>query len=309
MTSEAPVRLLYVIGSGRSGSTLLDIILGSHPQVGAYGELTNLPTSGWTNDEFCACGARGTVCPFWSEVRARWTDRCGGDVDRYIELKDEFERFRHLPKIALAAEGRSREFTEYAAMTLALYRAIREVSGRDIIVDSSKNPTRGYALARIPELELSFVQLVRDGRGVAWSLKKAYKKDVEAGVQHDIPPRPVARTAAFWSAVNVESEWVRRRVDPGRHLRVRYEDFVTDPRRELRRVGDVLGLDYEGVVDAVERGDIAPAHTIAGNRLRMTGTIKLRLDEAWKEALPPRDLRVFWAIAGWLLRGYGYRWA
>src|SRR5437773_1697066 len=54
--TDRDVRVIYIMGAGRSGSTLLDTILASHPEVVGVGELVNLHSAGWTAKEICACG-------------------------------------------------------------------------------------------------------------------------------------------------------------------------------------------------------------------------------------------------------------
>ncbi len=64
-----PIRVIYVVGAGRSGSTLLDTILGNHEYIESVGELINSPRA-WSNpDEYCACGIQAGVCDFWRQVR------------------------------------------------------------------------------------------------------------------------------------------------------------------------------------------------------------------------------------------------
>jgi hypothetical protein len=62
------IRVVYITGFGRSGSTVLNITLGQHADVIATGELGNLSRRVWHSDEYCSCGARVRSCPFWSAV-------------------------------------------------------------------------------------------------------------------------------------------------------------------------------------------------------------------------------------------------
>src|SRR5215212_3885570 len=102
MHTEPPVKVLKIIGLGRSGSTILDIVLGNHPQIESVGEVMNLIRTGWISQEslrgldpkrlrrpLCTCGKRLDVpnivdapaegCPFWSSVRREWVQRTDAD--------------------------------------------------------------------------------------------------------------------------------------------------------------------------------------------------------------------------------------
>ena len=89
----APVRVVYIMGYGRSGSTVLDTVLGNVDGVESVGELANVARSGWRGEEPCACGRLARDCSFWSSVRRRWEER-GGDLDRYLALQARHETRR-----------------------------------------------------------------------------------------------------------------------------------------------------------------------------------------------------------------------
>jgi hypothetical protein len=296
------------MGLGRSGSTVLDSVLGNHPSLVNLGELRYLANAGWMRNEYCACGERVLDCAFWSQVRERWSRLADGAGPAELwRLQSAIERRRG--RLGLSAEpARPREdFETYGQWTVALFRAIRQTAGRPVLVDSSKIPARALALSRLDGLDVRIVHLVRDGRGVAWSLRKPLPADPEKGVARAIPGRPVLRTALGWCAVNHLAERVARSLGPQRVLRVRYEDFVTDPLRSLGEIGELLGLDLRPLAQRAAQGEaLAIGHTVAGNRLRMAGSLRLRLDETWKEGLSRRDERLFRLVAGRFLRRYGY---
>jgi hypothetical protein len=303
-----PVRVLYVMGYGRSGSTALSALLGGHPQALGAGELTNLVGSGWLADLYCACGERGSRCPFWSSVRRTWARLGGGDdLVGYQALQRRFEPLAHLPWTVAAARRGDAAFRDYGHRTALLFAAVLEVAAASVVVDTSKVPGRAYALARMPGVSLSLVHLVRDVRGVAWSLKKPLERDERQGVQRALPSRPPAATALRWLVTNLACVWIGTRLDQGRPLVLRYEDLARAPAAALAAVGGATGLDYTAVAAAVARGEaVEVGHCIAGNRLRMRGPLRLRLDEEWRRALSPSEQRRVWLFSGGLARRYGY---
>ena len=62
--------LIYVGGSGRSGSTLLDLLLNNSSEVQSLGEVHRLNWYARTDKEPCTCGAPVFECPFWLQVQA-----------------------------------------------------------------------------------------------------------------------------------------------------------------------------------------------------------------------------------------------
>jgi hypothetical protein len=300
------VKVIYIIGAGHSGSTLLDIVLSNHPDIEGVGELTNLVCRGWKLNEYCACGEPGNDCPFWSAVRQEWFGRTGAnDLDSYLALERKFATYSQWKFLRSQRQAPDPDFAEYARRTVGLFEAIQHVSGKSIIVDSSKIPVRGLALTMMPEIDLRIIHLVRDPRGVAWSLKKKKSKDDKAGIAVARQPIPVWRTAVSWCRVNLRSEWVFRQVLAERAVRVRYEEFAAQPQEVLEKIGHIAGCDLRPLASALAEGAVMEVHhPIAGNRMRMGGSIKLRPDTEWMEKLPAQEQRTVQALAGFVMRRY-----
>lgn len=290
---STPLRVLYVMGHSRSGSTILNNLLGCHQQVVATGELANLVERGWNKHLPCSCGEPGDLCPFWKEVRQHWGELAGGeDLPRYVRLQRRFERIRNIPLVLCSLYRGDPLFNEYVRSTTLLFTAVARVAGLDVVVDASKNPVRALALSRAPQIDLTMVHLIRDARGVAWSFNRS--------------SQPVAKTALFWIAITLISSFVSK--FGHKSLLLRYEDLACLPRTALGRIQPLVGLSYDHVSAFVEAGGKIPSvHCIAGNRIRKHGPLKLRLDEEWGLALPLRDKTMVWLLAGWLLRCFGYR--
>ena len=338
---KAPVKVLKITGLGRSGSTILDVVLGNHPQIESVGEAANLIRTGWVGGEslrgigrkrlrrpLCTCGKRLDVpevedapeeaCPFWSRVRREWVERVDprDDIEGYPRLQIDFELKRRwsrygldpLPRLLYERRGLSARFSSYARLTRAFYESVRAASGKRVIADSGKSPVRTFALSMVPGIDLYAVHLVRDGRGVIASLKKTLKKDVQAGIMWDHEGRPMWKTAVRWTVLNLVSEWVCARLGPGRAMRLRYEDFVADPEAALGRIGSLVGLDLADVADAASSGEpLRVGHNIGGNRTKKSGYVTLRPDaREWEGTLSPSEQRLAWALLGWLMRRYGY---
>lgn len=309
--TKRPLRVLYIAGSGRSGSTVLSTILGNDPEVVNLGELERLPDDGWRKNRYCSCGERAGECPFWSDVRRRWADAApGADVDEYLALQERFTARRSIARYLTPGTlgGDGDRFGRYGELTRALLQSILEVSDAGIAVDSTKRPTRALALARIPGIDLRILHLVRDGRGVLWSLKQSHEKNEEEGVERPIRPKPTWRVAGLWTYANLLTEYACSRLGNENSARLRYEHLVEDPSSALGLVGEVANRDLSALgARASSGGSFDVGHAIAGNRVRMQKSISLRADRTWRQRLAGRDRRVFWLLTWFLMRRYGYR--
>ncbi len=245
MTERPRTRLLYISGYGRSGSTLLDIALGQHPRLFGAGEVAAFTRSSWIDNDYCACGAPLQSCPFWGEVVETWSSGHARALEAYRADHQRVESILAPARLArrMAPGWWKRRIAE---PTAALFRTIAERSGCSVVIDSSKLPGRGLALLGNPQLEVFAVHLVRDPRAVVWSMSKKIKRQVEAGVQRELNPKPSLYTALRWMIVNLAAELLMLRAGRGRALRVRYEDFVANPGETLHRILSLLGETADG---------------------------------------------------------------
>jgi hypothetical protein len=316
-------------GLGRSGTTLLERVLGELPHVCAVGEVVHLWRRDLRDDERCGCGERFSACGFWRDVGEAafggW-DRL--DLDRVLTLQATVERTRHIPRLAVGdpisvvRAGRARgpaDFramaAEYAGYYAAVYRAAAQVTGAAVVVDSSKHSALAHCLrwaggagAAGPRLDLRVVHVVRDPRAVAYSWTRTVARPETDGVEEMTRYSPT-RSALLWDAHNAAFGLLARRGVPVRRLR--YEDFVADPRRTVRELVAFAGLPVDA--DALRflgdaHADLSHGHSAAGNPMRFTaGRVPVRADELWRSALPAGQRRLVAAISAPMLRRYGYR--
>ena len=304
-------KILYVGGLGRSGSTLLDRMLGQLPGVVSVGEVREIWRRGLIENRLCGCGVPYRECEFWTAVGK---EAFGGwdavDLEAMAALAEAVDRHRNLfalwrPSLARRAGVRVREHATHLA---ALYAAIDHVAGGAVLVDSSKAPSYLSLLTQVPGVELAVVHLVRDPRGTAFSWSKLVERpDVVERIAHMRRYHP-ARIALRWTTRNLLMEVMAR---PHPHRSLRYEQLVATPRECLSSIGETLGLSLvEDDLNFVGDGEVrlGLAHTVQGNPMRMQqGAVALKLDEEWRSAMPPGHRRLVTALTLPLLHHYGYR--
>lgn len=301
-------RVLYLGGLGRSGTTLIERLLGELPGVCALGEVVHLWQRDIRDDERCGCGVAFSACAFWEAVGER---AFGGwrhvDVYRVLALRDAVERTRYIPRLAAARLPVEHValIEEYAGYYAAIYDAAAEVAGASVVVDSSKHSALAHCLRWSPGLDLRVVHVVRDARGVAYSWTKTVTRPEADGCAEMTRYSPT-RSALLWNAHNAAFGLLARRGVPVR--RIRYEEFLADPRAGLRELAAFAGLPAGDLAFVgADHAELQPTHSAAGNPMRFhTGRIPLRRDDAWVEALPTGQRRLVGAVCAPLLRAYGY---
>jgi hypothetical protein len=298
--------VLYIAGTGRSGSTLLARLLGGYEGFLPAGELRYLWERGLSGNQLCGCRQPFRSCPFWQEVL---TLAFGGveqavklDVPRLARTAD---RIRSIPRLTLPRFRRPsfrRVLDEYTATLAGLYSAILEVAPGSVIVDSSKDPSYAFVLRAVVGLDLTYVHLVRDSRAVAhsWTRRRA-RPEIHWSTEH-MRQRPAVRSGIKWNQHQILLESLR--LTRPRFERLRYEDLVEDPEAAVR------GLAALAVAPGTPRPlgpDEAPfAHSVSGNPVRFDGDVPVRADDEWRTAMRPRDRRAVTAVTAPLLLRYGY---
>jgi hypothetical protein len=303
------VDVLFIGGSQRSGSTLLDRLMSQiHGYVSA-GEVVHLWARGVRHNELCGCGVPFRDCPFWGEVgRVAFGGWDGLRVDDIITLQRRVDRNRYIFFMILPVSARyRRDLAAYTEILGRLYRAIA-ACGEGIVVDSSKHASTAFLLRRVAGLRFSVIHLVRDSRGVAFSLGKRVRRPEVVEEDAFMHRQPAWRAALEWVAFNGLFHLLRFVGDPV--TRVRYEDLVRDPRTVLALLAsrsDTTGAGSLPMIDG-SRVTLDVDHTVAGNPMRFAhGALELRLDEGWRRKMRPMDRRLTTALTAPLLKAYGYR--
>ncbi len=321
------IRLAYILSASHSGSTLLAMLLGAHPDIATVGEL-KVTSLGDADQYRCSCLMRIKECMFWNAITQRMAKRgfsfditkAGTDIrsgatpygKRLLKPLHRGPALEALRDAALACSPRwRREWSRIQALNHALMASVLEETGRSVIVDSSKIGLRLKYLLRNPALDVRVVRLVRDGRGVALTYldpgrfadaSDPLRRGGGAGTLRAPTHRSMADAASEWRRSNEEAEAVLAQVSRSQWTEVRYERLCTEPTTTLASVFSFLGVQADVTISDFR----ARPHHVIGNGMRLDTMSEIRLDERWKAELSPSDLDVFQSVAGATNRRLGY---
>jgi hypothetical protein len=298
------------MGRGHSGSTVLDLLLGNADEVQSTGELTSGFRRRW---EVCSCGHKIDACEFWGPVRRdleRLHPDC--DIDAYSGMLNYMDRVYRIPQMISPSLLPGRIRRHYAAVTRDLLTLIAERSGRRYVVDSSKEFARACFMLRNFPGQVKVIHLVRDGRGVMWSvLRRLRSGQPFRFMRVDWKPK-----AAWPVMITVAASWVvgvliGAAVGFGQRnvLTVRYEDLCERGERELERIGRFLGVDLRPVAKRVADGEpLHIRHNVGGNNMRRDEShqFTFRADYKWHDRLPRPYHWMFLLLAFPVNWWYGY---
>lgn len=297
---------IYIACRGHSGSTLLEKLLATSPEVVALGEISHFSHYFDSDLQSCSCGKRVRECAFWGSV----VRRLGLSQDKAIDALMPTDGYRAAPSwrnvpyhLALLGPDAALRFAEIGGVGLAVRNlqsatnhwrvidAVTSIAESCVLVDKSMSPSRLLEVARVApnEVRLCAIHLIRDGRANAHSYLHQF------GV-------PVEQAAFEWRQTNLNIERAFRRVSALPQMQIRYEDLCAHPLETLREIARSFGIAADFEPDQLE----TTSHALGGNQAKLTGYSAIALDERWKTGLSAQQRDTFERIAGRLNRRYGY---
>lgn len=295
------VKLLYIAGCGRTGSTLLGNALGQVEGFTHVGELLELWGNLAPERPPCGCGAPVVACKMWKDVlKEAYGDVGESLIAQMLEFRKSDTPGRTFPR-TMTSRGVQTLLRRTAGpvdQLEKLYLAIQRVFNCEVIVDSSKKPMYSYILQQIGAIDLYVLHLVRDPR--PWAHAFLQRKVREGYVLYMKPLSSSVR----WNFRNCLVEAMRGEFQH----RLRYEDFVANPRGSLQDILDFVGTTSSSLpLQDDHTVNLEIQHTVSGNPNRfLTGMIELREDHSWETKMKMRDRMLVNALTWPLLIKYGY---
>jgi hypothetical protein len=281
----------FIVGVGRSGTTMLRLMLDAHP------ELTIPPETHFVPDLIDAIADGATP---EQAVQVMTAVRQWGDL--HTEPDEVLERWRRLDSF------------EAGPALRAFYEIFPERQGKSRY--GEKTPAYVKNMLKIESVlpEARFIHVIRDGRDVALSRWKRTLGDKD--------PAPASRVAETWARRIRRAQRHGRKLD--HYMELRYEDLVTDTEPNLRRICEYLELEWDPAIlryyeHAAERmAEMARDLPAIDGKPTRPGEERMKAHAMtqkppdpsamyrWKEKMRPEDVVAFDAAAGDLLADLGY---
>lgn len=251
--------MVFIMGAGRSGSTILGIALGNCANVFYAGEL-NL----WLGKKGKSPLPGAERARFWDGVRADVGTELSGRGARSLEKSLDLLRVD-----SWRAQRRLRG--RYRRVAGDLYRAIAGAAGATHVVDSSHFPRRAWELQRVDGIDLRLLFLIRNPRHVVASY---------SGDDVVFPRFNSFNTHFYLWFTYLLSLFVFLSHPRDRRLLVRYEAFVTNPDGVL-----------QDILDCIDSPAAIPDLTALSTGMAFQGNPVLRSDVVALKSQPPKPLR------------------
>lgn len=274
MPSNAPI---FVVSAPRSGSTLLRLILNTHPRI-------DVPPPGWLFD---------MIYPYMYSY---------GDLKTPANLVALAEDVLETPtvskwRLSISAQelaAKAREST-FRGIFSALHEAHMALEGKRRW--GEKTPRHGFWMDEIGGLfpEAQFIHIVRDGRDMAIDISDSI-----------LLPYSVYSGANLWQRYVTAIRDSASRIDPGHYLEVRYEDLCANSETIIRRICDYLGEEFEPAMLSPNKTRSAQSWSTHPLHAKTAQPISTRYCEMYKARITTDDTAALEALIGKTLQSFGY---
>lgn len=281
MSMSIKGKLIYVLGAGRSGTTLLEIVLANQPKNVGVGEINRFPVCNGVPHG----GSKGEpTFDFWEKVVRNISLEI--DIARLETIYHKLEY--HLYPLKRSKVSKE-DYAYYQSFNQQFYKAIYSEIGEDCtIIESSKYPGRLSELSKVYDpKDISVVYLKRDPISVVRSFQK---KGIEQ------PPKPALSSILYYFVVNLLCSTLAKRLEKkSKVCTINYEDFVNDPKITITKISKDLEIPLDAVFDKLKNGEgFAPGPMFDGNRIRLKKSIQL------KSTNPPKVKSFIDFLARWI---------
>ena len=291
-------KIVSIICPGHSGSTLLDMVLGTLPNVVSSGEIVYIPWKIYKENNpdyattYCSCGETMGNCLFWGKILSRLSDKLGYHIydnpkkfnisinrpfyygkslkasllRKIMIIGSFFININHLVSLLYIF------YLKSIKNNWLLFDTISEVSGKNIIIDSTKDIYRYLFLRKQRNRRMKLIILIRDVYGVVSSS------------HYDQTKHKIKLRAKHWLRFyNLSLYNVIKHLNKSEYLVIRYSDLAKNVNTTRKKIAEFLEI-TEPVQDI---STLFPSqmHIVAGNPVRNKKKMDIKYDERWKQRL------------------------
>jgi hypothetical protein len=309
------MQYIFMASPSYSGSTLLSMVIGSHPDISTVGELKGISHRGDHKTFQCSSGELMIDSPFWLDMERRMQRRgCDFSLKNFNtrvlypedSLRDRlfnslyFSVLSHQPYDSFKDIVLSRLLSKrYNHVVNAVHNSfcfaqeLCSKEGAESFLDSSKDPeSLKYLQKHKPSgTKLKLIHLIRNGKAVSYSfMRKGKISSIEAG-------------ARYWKQSHQKIERIKKHYFAAEDcLHLRYDLFCEKPEIQLRKISNFLNIENKFTISGLDN----TAFHMIGNSMRLRPFGTIRYDNQWQDKLSKVDVEKFQQIAGGINDKYGF---
>lgn len=253
------IKIIYIAGDGRSGSTLLDAVLSNIEGSISIGECHRFWVRYPENESHCGCSEMMQDCTLWSKVERRLQEKFPTydalEFEKKVRQIQFYKNFKKIPSLLQTEEWR-----QFAEVVKTFYKTISEVSGSQCIIDSSKSIPWAYVLQQLDDFDVRVIHLERNLTEVANSWKKTVRLPEYTEREVFMPKKGNVLIAKTWLKIKRMGRTLKKQPH---YSFVNYRELCKEPNKELQKIMELV--DENIPLDELHA---LPSHAIGGNPMR-----------------------------------------
>jgi hypothetical protein len=251
--------VIYILGAGRSGTTLLDIVLGNQDGIFSCGELNRFASC----DGVSPLQREGVKKKFWRDVKQRLVAKFAkNNLSLESSLCKKYEY--HTSFLFSLIFKKNKDFEKYNDYNRRLYSAIFESIKEEIIIDSSKYPGRLYYLYKTG-VNVKVIYLKRSLNSVVNSFQK---KNIEQ------PSKSIFFSIIYYYTVNFLCKFALLLLSSKlKFVNVDFENFIADKAKTIDKISTAIDVDLK---DLILLDEFKVGNLFDGNRIRLKKKIIIK---------------------------------
>jgi hypothetical protein len=256
------MKIVYIVGRGHSGTTALDLLIGSNTGLASLGEVS--PSLSMLDVATCSCGEKIDVCEKWRKVVNKNSKK--HYISKLAELSKKYDHFEQIFKPKSKQENEL--YNKYLSNFYKKVCSVRDVDG---IIDSSKELSKGLRI--IKHFESSKLIYLR--RALP-SILLSYKKRFDHSSTFNFRRKnkryssflPIAITIILSQIVAYLFYKILSIRFSTKIIKVKYESL--ENLNEIKRIMDHISCNINDVSFEI---DMKQVHLLAGNRMARSGKL------------------------------------
>jgi len=273
--SEKQPTIAYIMGPGRSGTTILSVLLENSPGIVSAGEVIHFFQDGYINNNVCACGETIGQCDFWGPV-VKALDMSQQGAEDVADMLKQLDWHSGLKK-AYSHTQPEQLWQKYQKLNLSLFSTIQQTQNCQLIVDSSKYAARALNLQRTYPDNVKVICILRSPEGLIHSFIKPNKDEQR--------PKSLVKIVVYYYLVLWSLFLANKRLKDD-VIVINYEDLIEDPITVLTALEKFLAMDLSVSKAKVTSGAVLDiGHFVTGNRLRKNKSLTFKQGTASKVKL------------------------
>ncbi|WP_319526445.1 hypothetical protein [uncultured Desulfosarcina sp.] len=289
------MNIIYIMGTGRSATTIMEILLTNNFGITGVGEVTHIFRDGFIRNDLCSCGFKAKTCFIWGNVFDR-LNLSGSEVTKYSDLFHKFDWHIGFLGLIFGFFNKNNK-SDYKSVNYDIFKNVSNLTNCNFIVDSSKYASRAILLSKLFPGKVKVICLSRSPSGLIKAFKKTDTLEQKPKKLYDI--------VLYYTFVMLCCRIAVNTIGKQNCTVITFEQLMKQPYEVLSIIERLTGTNLKEAKQKILKNEsFKIGHIVTGNRLRKKGSIQFKpsssryIPEGWVESISEKAMLFFGKALG-----------